>query len=104
MFTLFQNRRKQLQEQQDLIYGLIRSGKPAAELEEYFDIYLSLMGRYAGDLDTQLLIATVFARYAKTFATTETEHLSLDRAEEMRAAAKRMILGIRDNNRYSLND
>lgn len=101
MFPFSQNKGKQLQKQQDIIYGLIRSGERITELEEYFDIYLSLMGKYAGDIDTQLLIATIFAKYANSFTASETGNLSRDQIADIRATAQRMLLGCRDGRRYS---
>ena len=87
---------RKLREQEDIIYRHIRSGEKVAEIEECYDSYLALMGKYAGDVRTQLLLATIFARFLKTFVVYEVAGLTVEETSERRAAAKRMLLGMRD--------
>lgn len=91
---------QKLQEQQDIIYRYIRAVEKSPELEEYFDIYLNLMGKYAGDVKSQLLLATIFAKYTMTFLSEATEDHTSEQISEMQAAAKRMLLGVRDGMPY----
>jgi hypothetical protein len=100
----FNNISKKLREQENYIYSRIRSGDKIPEIEEYFDIYLGLMGKYSGNEQSQLLVATIFAKYIKTFILGESKHLSNEKIGDMRAAAKRMLLGMRDGIPYGSGD
>lgn len=92
----FNNKLKKLQEQQDIIYQHFRNGGKIQEIEDYFEIYLFLMRKYIGDINSQILCSSVFVKYLKSFILAETNHLSDKEIEDMRYAARKILIDLKN--------
>lgn len=89
---------EKLREQEDLVYRYIRSNEVVSDpqIREYFDIYLELMARNIGNLQAQLLFATVFVKYLQSFVSDESGHLSERQIFDIQATAERVLVDARN--------
>jgi len=87
---------EKLREQEDIILRLFPSGDNIQEIKEYYDIYLKRMNESIGDTKSQLLWATIFTGYLKTFVIGETKHLSDEQISDIRFAAKTMLINTKN--------
>ncbi len=92
----FNNKLKKLQEQQNIIYKYFRTGDNIREIEDYFDIYLLLMRKNIGNIDGQTICSSVFAKYLTSFVIGETNHLNETQIEDMRFAAKKILVDLKN--------
>jgi hypothetical protein len=102
ILSMFLNSKlRKLQEQENIIYKYLRNtSKEITEIEEYFNIFLTLMCRDTGDVDSQLIYATVFAKYLTSFVSEETNHLSDKQINDMRFAAKKILIDLKNGYTY----